>query len=93
MTTAAQAIEITKKIAELETAADAQESKEMLKFYGWLKDFKPSTYLKGLRREANKLHAQIEKMAKKSTQQQWDAMIKATNICGEIYGYEALTEY
>lgn len=91
--TATKAIEITTKIAELETAADKQESKEMLNFHGWLKDFKPSACLKRLRSEANKLHTQIEKMAKKSTQQEWDAMIKATRICPEVYGYEALTEY
>lgn len=93
MINATEIKELTFKIQAFEEAADKQESKEMLNFYGWLKDFKGSTYLKGLRREAKTLTNKIVKIAKKADAAEWDAMIKAQNICPEIYSHEAITEY
>lgn len=93
MINATEVKELTNKIQMFDEAADKQESKEMMHFHGWLKDFKPTTYLKGLRRESNKLHSKLEKMAKKANAAEWNAMIKAQNICPEIYCHEAMTEY
>lgn len=88
-----KAAEIGKQIRELMDSAEAQESKEMLKFHGWLKDFKPSAYLKGIKREIVKLEKQLAKMAKKAGQSEWDAILKDANLAPECYDYEALTEY
>ena len=93
MINAAKVLEITTEIQELSEAADKQEAKELLSFHGWMKDFKPGRYLKSLKSRVNKLHSNLEAMAKKADQKEWDAMINANRICPEIYGYEALTEY
>lgn len=93
MVNAAQIKEITNKIAEFLTAADEQENKELNKFHGWMKDFKPSVYLKGLRKQAADLEKQLKKMAVKVGATEWDAVVNAANIAPECYSYEALTEY
>lgn len=93
MINAAQVLEYTKEIAELTEAADAQETKELNKFHGWMKDFKPSTYLKGLRTRIAKLEKLLANIAKKAEAAEWDAMIAAQKICPEVYGHDALTEY
>lgn len=93
MINAAKVLEMTKEIQELSEAADKQESKELLNFHGWMKDFKPGRYLKSLKTRINKLHSSLEAMAKKANAAEWDAMIKAQNICPEIYCHESMTEY
>ena len=84
---------ITCQIAELSTATDKQEENELLKFHGWLRDFKPSPYLKDLRRRIGRLQGQLSRLAKKTKADEWDAMVKSIKIAPEWYSHEALTEY
>lgn len=85
--------ELVKQINSLTEAAYEQEEKEHLKFYGWMKDFKPSAYLKDLRRRSNVAYNKLVRIAKKSNESEWDAMVAEIKIAPECYGYEALTEY
>lgn len=84
---------LVEQLATLWDEGEAMESKELLSYYGWMKDFKPSRALKNIRNQEARCLRQLEKMAKASEAAAWDATVKALNIAPECYSHEALTEY